>query len=96
MGSRHSNVVNISHILFADDTFVFCGANPDHLRYLRGLFLRFEAVSDLKINLPKSELILVGNVNNVDGLVGIMGCSVSYLPLKYFGLMLRAYKANSI
>jgi hypothetical protein len=39
----------------------------------------------LKINLTKSELVLVGNANNVDGLVGILGYRVSSLPLKYLG-----------
>jgi hypothetical protein len=97
VGSRHSGVVNISHLLFADDTLVFCGAKPDHLCYLRALFLCFEAVSGLKINLAKSELVLVGNVENVDGLAGILGCRVSSLPLKYLGLPLGAsYKAKSI
>jgi hypothetical protein len=51
----------------------------------------------LNINLTKSELVHVGNVNNVDDLANILGCGISYLLLKYFGLLLRApYKAKSI
>jgi hypothetical protein len=88
---------DISHLLFADDTLIFSGADPDHLRHLRCLFLCFEAVSGLKVNLAKSELVPVGNVDDVDGLAGIMGCGVSPLPLKYLGLPLGAsYKAKSI
>jgi hypothetical protein len=51
----------------------------------------------LKINLAKSELILVGNVDNVDGLAGLLGGRVSSLPLKCLGLPLGvAYKAKHI
>jgi hypothetical protein len=66
----------ISHLVFADDNFIFSGANPDHLCYFCALFLCFETISGLKINLVKSELVLVGNVNNVDGLASIqvVGC----------------------
>jgi hypothetical protein len=39
--------------------------------YLCALFLRFKVVSDLKINLVEFDLVPMGNVNNVDGLVGI-------------------------
>jgi hypothetical protein len=97
VGARLPEAVSISHLLFADDTLVFCGANPDHLRYLRVLFLCFEAVSGLKINLAKSVLVPVGNVDNVTGLADILGCGVSSLPLKYLGLPLGAcYKAKPI
>jgi len=51
-----------------DDTLVCCGAKLDHFRYLRALFLCLEAISGLKINLAKSELVPVGNVPNVSGL----------------------------
>jgi hypothetical protein len=39
VGFSSNGVFNISHLFFADDTLVFCGANPDHLRFLRVLFL---------------------------------------------------------
>jgi len=58
---------------YAIDTLVFCGANHDHLRYLCALFLCFEAISGLKVNMDKSELVPVGNVYNVEGFIGILG-----------------------
>jgi len=60
-------------------------------------FLCFEAASGLRINLAKLEMVPMGIVENVDGLVGILGCRVSSLPLKYLGLPLEAsFKAKSI
>jgi hypothetical protein len=96
VGSSSNGEINISHLLFADDTLVFCGASPDHLLYLRMLLLSFEAVSGLKISLDKSVLVPVGLVDNMDDLAGILGCGVSSLPLKYLGLLLGApFKAKS-
>jgi hypothetical protein len=96
VGSGSNGVINISHMLFADDTLVFCGANPDHLIYLHMLLLSFEAVSGLKINLDKSVLVPVGHMDHMDDLAGILGCGVSSLPLKYLGLPLGApFKAKS-
>jgi hypothetical protein len=95
VGFRSNGVINVSHILFADDTLVFCGASPEHLLYLRMLLLSFEAISGLKINLDKSVLVPVGIVDNMDDLAGILGCGVSSLPLKYLGLPLGApFKAS--
>jgi hypothetical protein len=42
-------VLNVSNLLFVDDTLIFCRTDLDHL-YLCGL-LCFKVVSDLKINL---------------------------------------------
>jgi hypothetical protein len=55
----------------------------------------FEAVSRLKINLAKSELVPVGDVLNVNALVRVLGISGSSLPLKYLGLpMGTLFKLN--
>jgi hypothetical protein len=79
-----SVVVNISHLLFADDTLVCYGASFDDLRYLHALFLCFKVVFGLKINLAKSKLVPMGNAENVVGLVGILGCGGSW-PMKCLG-----------
>jgi len=78
--------IGISHILFADDTLIFYGANSNHLSNLRCLVLFFKAVWGLKMNLAKLES--VGNVDIVTELAGILGCGVDSLFLKYLGLSL--------
>jgi hypothetical protein len=83
--------------LFNDDTLILCGAILDYLCYKRCLFLGFEAVSGLKINLAKSKLVPVGNVDHLERLAGVLGCGVSSLPMKYLGLPLGAfYKVKHI
>ena len=46
----------------------------------------FEAISGLKINLAKSELILVKRVPIIEELVDILRCKLQALPSKYLGL----------
>ena len=50
---------DISHILFVDDTLVFCDSNEEQSICLCWLLMWFEAFSRLKINLEKSKIILV-------------------------------------
>ena len=82
--------VRISHLLFVDDTLVFCQASQDHLTYLSWLLMWFEVMSRLKINLEKSELIPIGRVENIDDLALDFGCRVGSLPSTYLGLPLSA------
>jgi len=97
MGSRSGDPINISHILFMDDTLILSKANLDHLHNLSSLFLCFKAVSSLKINLAKSKLVPVDNIINVKGLTSILGCMVSSLPMKYLDLPLGvSFKVKSI
>ena len=43
------------------------------------MFIWFQAISGLKINLSKSELVPVGQVPNVPELADILGCRVASL-----------------
>ncbi len=57
----------------------------------------FEAASGLKVNLAKSNLIHVGNIDQVRRLARILGCGVAILPMKYLGIPLGAsYKSTHI
>lgn len=76
----------MSHLLFTDDTLVFCEASQDQMVYLCWLLMWFKAISGLKINLDKSELILVGCVENVKDLIVELGCKVKSLLSSYLGL----------
>jgi hypothetical protein len=77
--------VTVSHLLYADDTLIFCKASLDQLAYLRGIFLLFEAASRLKINLAKLVLIPMGNVQHVDYLASILRCEMATLPFECLG-----------
>ena len=80
----------ISHLLYADDTLIFCQANKEQLKYLSWILMWFEALSGLKINLNKSEVIPIGIVDNVEELASELGCKVGSLPTPYLGLPLGA------
>ena len=80
----------ISHLLYADDTILFCGANQDQMMYLSLLLMWFEAISGLRINLKKSEIIPVRRITDVDVLALELSCKVWALPSSYLGLPLGA------
>lgn len=69
-------VANISHLLFADDTIVFCEAKKEYMTYLSWILCWFEAVSGLRINLAKSEIIPVGEVEEILEMAVELGCKV--------------------
>jgi hypothetical protein len=97
VGSNDQTRVVVSHLLFADDTLVFCGADASQIRHIGALLVCFEAVSGLKVNLPKSALVPVGSLDDVEQLAGLLGCGISPLPLKYLGLQLGAsFKLKSM
>jgi len=92
-GFRANNIntsLEVSHLLFADDTLIMCDANSEHIYNLDHILMCFEAISGLKINLQKSELIAVGEVPNIEELASILSCRISSFPMKCLGLPLGA------
>ena len=90
VGSRELDRVEVFYLLFADDTLVFCTADTSQISHIGALLVCFETVSGLKMNLPKSALVPVESLDDVDQLAGHLGCGTTYLPLKYLGLPLGA------
>ncbi|WMV38581.1 hypothetical protein MTR67_031966 [Solanum verrucosum] len=89
----YTNIVNnmeITHLLYADDSLVFCGAEVSQIRHLRAILTIFEAISGLHVNWQKSSLFPVNQVNNMQGLADNLGCQVAFLPTKYLGMPLGA------
>ena len=89
--------VSISHLLFADDSILFCDANPQHMMYIRLVLTFFEAVTGLRVNMSKSEMVPVGVVPNLRVLADIMGCRIGSLPMSYLGMPLGAnFKSKAV
>ena len=80
------NGLSISHLLYTDDTLIFCDVDSGQLKALKAVLLCFEVVSGLKVNLGKSELVPVGEVENIDHLADLLGCKVAALPMCYLRL----------
>ena len=72
IGSTTSASMMVSHLLFADDILIFCDVNLNQFVTLREIMNRFKEISGSKINLEKSKSVPVGEVHNLDELVGLL------------------------
>ena len=97
VGSHRQGSVHISHLLFADDTILFCDASREQLLYIQIVLIFFEAITGLKVNVGKSEIVPVGDVGNLNALARTLCCKAGTLPMRYLGMPLGAhYKDASI
>ena len=87
---RRGGGVYISHLLFADDTILFCDADEEQILHVRILLLYFQAVTGLKVNVLKCEMVSIGEVPNVHVLAEFLGCRIGSLPITYLDMPLGA------
>ncbi|KAG5631901.1 hypothetical protein H5410_003618, partial [Solanum commersonii] len=66
--------MEISHLLYANDSPIFCEADVVQIKHLRVILTIFEALSDLHVNWQKSFPYLV---NDVPNLLSLLGCQKS-------------------
>ena len=76
--------------MFVDDTILFCDADVEQILHIRLLLLSFQAVTSLKVNVHKSEMVPIGEVVDEHALAEILGCKVGTLPMSYLGMPLGA------
>ena len=91
---RNGETLHKTHLLFVDDTMVFCNDSEEQLVSLCWILLWFEAYYGIKINLEKSVTMLVGEVHNVEQLALELGCNLGTLPTTYLGLPLGSTQAS--
>ncbi|CAN1746948.1 LINE-1 retrotransposable element ORF2 protein [Linum perenne] len=79
---------NISHLLFADDSFFFCRAEIQEARELKRIFLTYERASGQAINFGKSGAFFSKNVHDMlqAGIRSILGIDKGLETGTYLGL----------
>ncbi|KAE8733873.1 putative plastid-lipid-associated protein 14 [Hibiscus syriacus] len=75
IGSQ-GNSFELSHLQFADDLLIFCNASVGELKNMRRVFMIFELMSGLQINLTKSILFGI-NVN--DDVISEWAAAIGFL-----------------
>ena len=70
----NSTSIRISHLLFADDTILFCDASREQILSIRLVLTCFQAFTRLKVNVGKSEIVPIGEVSNIQTLANIFQC----------------------
>ncbi|KAH7867077.1 hypothetical protein Vadar_028607 [Vaccinium darrowii] len=87
--------MNLSHVAFADDLFIVCGADASSLTIVKSALEEFHAYSGLQPNLNKSAIFLAGVRPSLQAqLVAILPIPVGYLPVKYLGVPLITSKLS--
>ncbi|XP_026429013.1 uncharacterized protein LOC113324961 [Papaver somniferum] len=83
------NGVHPTHIMFADDIFLFCNVEKRNLKSLLQILEEYQKASGQEINLSKSKCFVGGTSNaRKNQLAEVCGMNLSNFPDKYLGVML--------
>ena len=97
VGPVNSTGIRVPHLLFVDDTILFCDASREQILSIRLVLTCFQAFTSLKVNVGKSEIVPIGEVRNIQSLANILQYRVESLPMIYLGMPLGTlYKTPSI
>ncbi|KAL4301914.1 hypothetical protein GQ457_10G019110 [Hibiscus cannabinus] len=88
---RGETGISLSHLQFADDLLIFCGASECQVRNVKRVLRIFELASGPKLNLKKSKILGVNVDEDTLKTWGfVVGCVVDSFSSSYLGLPLGA------
>ncbi|KAL0374992.1 UNVERIFIED_CONTAM: hypothetical protein Sradi_3414900 [Sesamum radiatum] len=78
----------VSHLLFADDTLIFCQATKEAIRCVKNILSLLKAASGLKVSAEKSSIVFSKNTPAAvkESLANLMGMRLEERHNKYLGL----------
>jgi hypothetical protein len=80
----------ITHLQYADDTMIMVEGSELDLVNLKFLLLCFEAMSGLKINFDKSEVVVMGfDPEERQRIADNLNCRLASFPVNYLGMPIR-------
>lgn len=89
--------MEITHLLYASDTIIFCEPKAEQICYIRLMLIDFEVVAGLRVHWSKSSLFPFKEDPHIQELATILGCGVENFPTIYLGSPLgRKHKALEI
>lgn len=87
----------MTHLLFADDNFVFFQARSEEAEYIKGLLTTYERFSGQSVNFQKSGIFFSSNVRRDKQveLADILGVHNEITASKYLGLPLLVGRSKT-